>query len=570
MNHETDFDDTARMLTEALGADPPPEVEARMRERLDALRTKIESPPSPPAPRRLTRRRWLAGAAALTGVCAAALFAIVLLPIGASRALAQIADAVAEKTWLHASGAGPDGKPAEMWFSAKNGILAYRAGDSFVFVDHRQGTMDIFGKPAPSDAVQRMPLAYVDSQGIGATRQSFLALLAGNLQEAVTSADQQVLEHESKTVRVAGREVIEHRFVVGRKGEDESGVETLLEVNPKTGLPTTWRTKNGDQSLFDFNVSYPERGPLTIVALGVPENAPIVDLAPEVEFARLLVAGAAARRRFDDYHAIVVESHQSDRANAWDQVYRIWRSGNRWRVDQCRPNFKVREEVPEGVDPKVWWLEQAPLMKSYPREIWDGKRLWTFEPEYAQPRRQDPADPRFVLIESLKATSRDPMDRDDPESLNYRLDMPEFYGYENLSLGASFGYRAETRAEKLDDVRTNVVDIIRTFNVSPNTISPRRYWLDPQRGNMMVRKELFRVANPNQATGASEVVTSARTPTGLSYPTMVRLIGNTVSLEDGSRSDSYVRYYLEFDTPIPDELFHAESVSVKDFWTQSK
>jgi hypothetical protein len=51
---------------------------------------------------------------------------------------------------------------------------------------------------------------------------------------------------------------------------------------------------------------------------------------------------------------------------------------------------------------------------------------------------------------------------------------------------------------------------------------------------------------------------------------MVRLIGNTVSLEDGSRSDSYVRYYLEFNAPIPDELFNAESVDVKDFWTQSK
>jgi hypothetical protein len=51
---------------------------------------------------------------------------------------------------------------------------------------------------------------------------------------------------------------------------------------------------------------------------------------------------------------------------------------------------------------------------------------------------------------------------------------------------------------------------------------------------------------------------------------MVRLIGNTVSLEDGSRSDSYVRYYLEFDTPIPDELFDAGSVDAKDFWTEAK
>jgi hypothetical protein len=48
------------------------------------------------------------------------------------------------------------------------------------------------------------------------------------------------------------------------------------------------------------------------------------------------------------------------------------------------------------------------------------------------------------------------------------------------------------------------------------------------------------------------------------------LIGNTVSLEDNSRSDSYVRYYLEFDSDIPDELFSAESVDAKSFWTESE
>jgi hypothetical protein len=85
---------------------------------------------------------------------------------------------------------------------------------------------------------------------------------------------------------------------------------------------------------------------------------------------------------------------------------------------------------------------------------------------------------------------------------------------------------------------------------------------------MMVRKELYRVSKPDQPEGASEVVTSVRTPQGLSYPTMVRIIGNAISLEDNSRSDTYIRYYLQFQVEIPDKLFDAEAVDLKKFWTR--
>jgi hypothetical protein len=115
-----------------------------------------------------------------------------------------------------------------------------------------------------------------------------------------------------------------------------------------------------------------------------------------------------------------------------------------------------------------------------------------------------------------------------------------------------------------------LVDIIKTANVTPKSTSPQRYWLDPQRGNLMVRKEQFLVSKPDESVGASEVLSAARTPQGLWYPTAVRLIGNSVSIEDNTRSDTYVRYYLEFDAEIPDELFQAEAVDEKDFWTKAK
>jgi hypothetical protein len=136
------------------------------------------------------------------------------------------------------------------------------------------------------------------------------------------SGDNQILEHSAKAVRMDGRELFEHRFVVGHQGRDDLRSESILQVDPNTGLPVSWQMRHGDKRLFDFTVSYPERGPLTIVALGVPETTKIVDLAPQGEFKQVLLATTAARGRFDDYHAVVVESITSDRASAWDVVYR--------------------------------------------------------------------------------------------------------------------------------------------------------------------------------------------------------------------------------------------------------
>ncbi|MCE9528071.1 MAG: hypothetical protein K8R36_18680 [Planctomycetales bacterium] len=569
MTQETDFDPTARLLADTLNTEPPPDVEARMRERLDALRIRIESPAVQLAGGISKPRRWVIGATALAALSAVVLFGIILFPLGSSQALAQIAEAVAAKKWLHAKGTGPDGKPAEMWFSAKNGILGSRTGESFVFVDQVHGTMDVFGEPAAPGAVHRLPLENVPSTGLDTARQSFLSLLSGDLRQAMKAGDQQVLEHKTKSIRVEGRDLVEHRFVVGRKGQEAARSESLLQVDPKTNLPVSWQMKLGDKPLFDFQVSYPEHGPLTITALGAPESAKLVDGSPPVAFQRVLVATTTARRRFDNYHAVVVEAFHLNRARKWDEVYRIWRKGDLWRVDRCQGNFADHDEK-DVADGKKWWLAQVRTMKSYPREIWDGKKIWTFEPQYANPRQQDPADSNFPLIASLKGTSVDHTDRKDPLSRMHMLEIPEFYGYEHLNRGAQLGFRAETRQVELDKQPMTLVDIIKTANVTPKSTSPQRYWLDPQRGNLMVRKEQFLISKPDESAGASEVLSASRTPQGLWYPTAVRLIGNSVSIEDNTRSDTYVRYYLEFDAEIPDELFQAEAVDEKDFWTKAK
>jgi hypothetical protein len=569
MTSETGFDSTVRLLTESLNTELPTDVGTRMRERLKALESRLELSAVMPARRNSRPRFWPLGATALASVSAVAvLLTITLLGLGASPALARISDAVAAKTWLHAVGTGPDGQLAEMWFSAKEGILAGRQGDSFVFVDQSQETMDVFGKPAASDSVTRTSLKQVSSTGIRAARQSFAALLGGDIRRAVTSGSRSVMEHSVTSLQVEGRELLEHRFVVGGKGRQEPRVVSVLQVEPATGLPISWQMKMDDRPICDYKVSYPEHGPLTIFGMGVPETAQVIDTAPAGQFRQVLLANQAARRRFDDYHAIIVEGGRPAFDKGWVLVYRVWRKGGRWRIDQCRANLDLREVSNDANELKTWWLEQSRSMPGFAREIWDGQRLWTFNPEYQLPQQPDPAAPKFLLINSLTATSREVEDRNDPQSV-YLTSLPEFYGYEHLGRVPSFGVRAETRTVVRDELPLTQVEILNTWNSDPDSASPRRFWFDPQRSKMIVRKEHFRLSQPDVPIEASEVLSAEKTPQGLWYPTCVRLIDNSVSREDNSRSDSFIRYFLEFDTAIPDDLFQADAVNLKNVWTHA-
>ena len=537
---------------------------------LQRLQERAKQLDIPPTPAIRSSKKWLAWSRlslVSSGIAVAVLVAVFFAPAAVPAALGEVIQEVSLKPWLHARGTGPDGKPAEMWFSAKEQILASRSGASFVFIDQRLKTMDVFGPPAESNTVLRISLEHA-GPGVSATRQSFLDLLSGNFKPSVLSGGQTVLTHEARELQVDGHPLTEHRFSVGEKGKTDAALEIQLQVDPKTKLPVSWTARQADKTLFQFTVSYPEAGPLTIAALGIPSDTPIVDQRPKAEFQQVLNAGRAARQRFDDYFALVIESGSGDRRNGGDQVYKIWRKGDRWRVDVCRCQHYSLFQSPKDTNPDAWWLAKSKELKSHPREIWNGSRLWNYEPAYVEPRRPDPQDLQYMQIGSLTATNRDVLDPSNPQTMNFLHDLPDSYGYESLALGASLGFRAETSAATLDGKELTMVDIIQTMNRAPKATSPRRYFLDPQHGQMMVRKEYFFVQDPKTPTGVSEVVTSALTPRGLWYPTAIRILQNSVNMETGARSDSHIRYYLDFDATIADELFDPQRVDVNNIWTK--
>jgi hypothetical protein len=581
MTDESEFDNTTQIVMNALNTEVPAGLENRMRARLDELKARMDSGviasiKMPSGARRLISNRT----GIVSFLAVASVLVLVLIRLGSNSVLAQLTDAVASMPWLHAIGSGPDGQLAEVWFSGKHGVAGWRTGDSFVFVDYGQGTMDLFGPPMTSNVIQRMPLQQTATQGIHAARRSFLALMGGNLRQVMESEDQAVLEQTKTSIYLDGKELIEHRFVIGPSGKDQPHTENLLRVDPQTGLPISWIMKIDDKTNFDLQVSYPDYGPLSIVALGVPETTPLNDQSPSIEFKRMLANGKSTRLRFENYHGIVVNSFKLDEATAFCLTYRIWRKGNRWRIDRCIPSFTTPVKDPELSDPK-WWLNQAHAMRSYPNEICDGKELRNFEAVWARQAPgadyltvTDAADPRFVRIDSLHVYNRCRiMSPDDPGPQNgmSRDILPEFWGYEHLTRFAQIGFRVETRSVKLDDQPMGFVEGLEKplFERAPKD-NGYRFWLDPRRGNMIVRKEWFQSSQSNTPTGTSVVLDAAVTAQGLWYPTIIRDIGNTVSLEDGSRGDTYRRYFIEVGSEIADELFNPELVDEKNFWTQSK
>ena len=416
-------------------------MEARLRGHLNRLQTGLASTTERPTSIRKSRPRTapFRRIVIATSIAAAA-FLMMVFTFGPVDALAQIAQSVAAKKWLHATGVGPHGQPVEFWYSPVHGILASSQGGTALFVDLVNRQMDVFGKPFSTDSIQRTKVDRSNDGGIVASQQTLLALLSGDLVTAMKSGNLRALEHHVRSIEVAGQERSEHRFVIQSNENKQFRSETLLQVDPKSGLPVQWQIRSDGQLIGDFTLSYPELGPTTIFGLGVAAQTPISDMTPRGTFLELMTSNDAARNRFDDYHAVLIESKSSDRG-AHGAYYRIWKKGHRWRIDRGQRLLYKHEQPTADADPEQWWLQKTKSLRSLPLEIWDGKRFWNFVPQYVEPKTEDPTEPGVLLIQSLKTMNGIPLDPDNPRMhFGGLVTLPEQFAYESLHQATSLGY----------------------------------------------------------------------------------------------------------------------------------
>lgn len=510
------------------------------------------------------RRRWLVTAA---GAGAAVVVAGIFWIHSPRSVLADVAKAVAEQAWMRAVGKGPNGVDVEMWFSPRHGIYAARqsAGQATetIFANIGQETIEVYvDEDAGNAFLSRVPMEEGAQRLFASQERTLETLFFGDPVKAFGGGRCELLNHTQKTARDGDDTFIEHRFTT-KAESDAPQMVTVLRVDAKTRLPVSWMSTIGQKQVFSCQVDYLDHGPQTIYAMDVPADVEVVDQTPPKDLERILAAWKAGRTRFDSYRAVVVESDSPDhRAGGWI-VYQVWRKGLRWRVEQLRIPPKrgsgpFEDEVPPDAEPKNWWLNGGEQWEAVPKTVSDGTVEIRLQVICSNPRRPDPENPRYLFIKSLEPhrTNAFSVSTADPRPDHYWL-MPEFKVYPFLFGGNGFGYKRNVETHSKDGPEGTVLVESRMINAPKlrNRLRGARYWADPAHGYVVQQVQWLKTGKPEELpNGVVEMRELALSPNGLWYPGVVR-VEDSVIREDGTRSDTYYRFYVDFAADIPGELF---------------
>jgi hypothetical protein len=392
-------------------------------------------------------------------------------------------------------------------------------------------------------------------------------LFFGDPSKAFQGQRQELVRHAQKTVREGEKNFVEHHFVTKVVG-NEQPMETVLRIDSDSKLPVSWESKIGKTLVFACKVDFPVRGPQTIYAMGVPQDAQVLDQTPSDDLKQILAAWNAGRTRFDSYRAVVVESSSADHRASGRDVYQVWRKGLKWRVDQLRMPPRLgpgpfADEVPAGVDPTAWWLQRGATWEPIPRTVSDGAVEIRLEPIYAEPRQPDPNNPRYGLIKHLQPhrTSAFSIAAGDPRPAYDDRIMPEFHAYPFLHGLENWGYQTTVHPHPASGPEGTM--LIESLRKNPPKASGRirgaRYWADPARNHLVKQVQWLKTGEPeNTSKGVVEMGELALSPSGLWYPRLVREVQNSVNLDDGTTGDTYLRFYVDFEAEIPDDLFDVQ------------
>jgi hypothetical protein len=475
-------------------------------------------------------------------------------------AWAEVVEAVARRPWLHGSAKTSDGQDVEFWYSTSKKIMAGKGGGRFLFSDAQTGTMEIYdAADRQFGAINRLELSPGNRQRFADQGVLYQALLSGDVERAFGGSQRELVEQHRREVTVDGRRSDEYRFVLAATKAARIRTEMMVLVDLQTKLPTRWqvvsRGPDGQEHGRTYELDYPNSGPATIYALGVPPSVPIIDQVPRGNLKRILEGLALGRTRFDNYGGLAVTGSLTPVSDGRGPAlcYQVWRKGPKWRIELCQR--KTNERMPSAAEPRVWWNEQVTSSRRILKRLGTGTDDYTFDPLWTKPPQPDPEYPLYLKLDSLKKQVRPIDEPADPWPGQIR-EMPEMVGHPKLLGQDSFGYRLTVDPNpKSGPAGCLLVQSMQTA-VTPRRSVGARYWIDPARDYLVMRYEGLG-GNPEnpQVSQASEITGVAQSPAGRWYPTQVRVIGGSVSLDTGEKSDYFDNYYLDFDAEVPDTLF---------------
>ena len=476
-------------------------------------------------------------------------------------AWAEVAAAVASRPWVHGVGKGATGEEVEFWYSAAKQVMAWKNGEQVVSVDVTADVLEMYAPGGEQPSIKRGALG-PDNRGRMAEQGVFFQpLLSDDVETALAVCGTKLINQQRREITVDGRPRHEYRFVVVGRGNPNARSEVTVLVDPDTKLPTDWEVATIDpdgHKIYGVQcvVDFPESGPDSIYALGVPRDAPIIDTVSRGDVRRVLQALALGRARFDDYRglAIISSLEPTPEGRGPEVCYQVWRRGRKWRIEQVQR--KQRDVMPPDVDPHTWWNQQLANSRLVLRSLSTGTEHCTMKQVNAQPLGPDPDFPHYLKAARFEKVVRSISVPADPWREYILEEMPEWIGHPRL-LGedaAGYAMTINPRPERgpLDCV---LVESLRSPSGRGGAIG-QRVWVDPARGYLVRRMEMVDGGADNpDVSPAREVVSSAQSPSGQWYPTRLRVVGGAVSHETGMKTDYYCNYYLDFDAEFPDELF---------------
>jgi hypothetical protein len=319
-------------------------------------------------------------------------------------------------------------------------------------------------------------------------------------------------------------------------GDRELRMRFRLDV--RTGLPHSCVFESLEGPTTTALFDYPDHGPTDIYDMGVPRTAKRVDRVPGDDLELVLAGLKAGRLRFDDYRGVM---DWSDGMNAMS----VYRKGRKWRVETLVPEVKDWKAIPKDAD-AAWWKKNLGSFTRVLSAICDGEKVYYYSAE-GNVFGKDAKPPK------VKLSSTQALNLSDEPLMPWPDKFPEHISHTNVWQPSHD--RDFLLEPKPDDGPPGTIRLRVRDTHFPDPAHPDLYklWVDPAAGFIALRSEtcVLESTNPPKIAFIDTMLMEnlARSPAGFWYPTQVR---RKTSQFD---SEQVWKYFLDFETPIPDDLF---------------
>ncbi|MGA2797658.1 MAG: hypothetical protein ABSE63_08780 [Thermoguttaceae bacterium] len=522
-------------------------------------------------PRRpLLSRRLLITAAIATTIAVVALFILPNWRPVASVTWAEVVETVAKKPWLHAVTTTGDGTKREEWFLASRKMMFFRYGEYPSSLDLEQNIREAYN-PKENTIFRTTDKGNRDEPNF--YKELFMTFVSADVGQTIDTGKTKLVHQEQDIINLLGKRWIEHHFKPVYEDKSRSDAtenadhELVVYVDPDTHLPFRWEQviilKGFDPSnntvrstSLRWEIDYPETGPDSIYALGVPKNAKVVEhvfdvLDPEIE--RIVSEVHAARWWQDNYYALVVHSDDEQHWSQAVQVFRVWKSGIEWKIARTiQSPYWDNKLPPEDTDPAAWWKKRAEKLQFVPEELCDGKWIW----QYLVQGVRQPTPP-----EIKSGTPENSLVIESIEKKRNKMILNRNEAWRNWLISAGRPNICTSMCKATIDLKpksgppnTVLLEFRNPIIGQPgNPFDPpiQRCWIAPEKSYLVMRNECINIVDGKEEIFYFyEIEGVTQSPKGQWFPAVVRNLNYIMS-----GSDSIMRFYYDFNSPMPDSLF---------------